>query len=35
MIDEERYDFLRTRAVFEKCMEQAYKRWRWVQRRLK
>lgn len=35
MMEEERYDFLRTRAVYDKCMELAYKKWKWVQKRLK
>lgn len=35
MMEEERYDFLRTRAVYDKCMDLAYKRWKWVQKRLK
>ena len=34
-VDEERYDFLRTKAAFEFCMEKAYKRWRWVTQRLR
>lgn len=34
-IAEERYDFLRTRAAYEQCMEFAHKRWKWVQKRLK
>ena len=35
MMTEERYDFLRTKAIFDRCMEIAYKKWKWVQRRLK
>ncbi len=35
MMAEERYDFLRTKAVFDRCMEIAYKKWKWVQKRLK
>ncbi len=34
-IAEERYDFLRTRAAYDQCMEFAHKRWKWVQKRLK
>jgi hypothetical protein len=34
-IREERYDFLRSNAFHEKCMELAYKNWGWVQKRLK
>ncbi len=34
-IKEERYDFLRTRAVYEKCMDLAYSKWKWTQQRLK
>lgn len=34
-IADERYDFLRTRASYEQCMEFAHKRWKWVQKRLK
>jgi hypothetical protein len=33
-LDEGRYDFLRTKAVFEFCMERAYKRWKWTVKRL-
>ncbi|HEY3319920.1 MAG TPA: AIPR family protein [Planctomycetota bacterium] len=32
---DESYDFLRTRAFYDRCMEIAYKRWKWVQKRLK
>lgn len=35
MMSEDRYDFLRTKAVFDRCMEIAYKKWKWVQKRLK
>jgi hypothetical protein len=35
MMSEERYDFLRTKAFFDRCMEIAYKKWKWVQKRLK
>jgi len=34
-LEEGRFDFLRTKAAFEFCMEKAYKRWKWVHRRLK
>jgi hypothetical protein len=34
-IAEERYDFLRTKAAFEHCMQKAYKRWKWVKQPLK
>ena len=30
-----RYDFLRTKAIFDHCMEIAYKKWKWIQKRLK
>jgi len=32
---EENYRFLRTQAVFKKCMEVAYNRWGWLHKRLK
>lgn len=35
MMADERYDFLRTKAIFDRCMEIAYKKWKWVQKRLK
>ena len=35
MMAEERYDFLRTRAVYDRCMELAYKKWEWVHKNLK
>ena len=35
MIKEERYSFLRTNAVYKKCMDFAHKKWRWVEKRLK
>lgn len=35
MIREERYSFLRTNAVYDRCMEVTYNKWRWVQKRLK
>ncbi len=34
-ITEERYDFLRTRATYDQCMEFGHKRYRWDQKRLK
>jgi hypothetical protein len=34
-MEQQRYDFLRTRAAFDYCMEQAYKRWKWTIARLK
>jgi len=33
-LEEGRFDFLRTKAVFDFCMERAYKRWRWTIKRL-
>lgn len=33
-LEEGRFDFLRTKAVFDFCMERAYKRWRWTILRL-
>src|SRR5207245_2766797 len=35
MIKEERYSFLRTNAVYNKCMDIAHKKWRWVEKRMK
>jgi hypothetical protein len=35
MIAAERYDFLRTKAVYDNCMEIAHRKWKWVQQRLK
>jgi hypothetical protein len=35
MIKEERYNFLRTNAVYKRCMEVAYSKWKWVEKRLK
>lgn len=35
LIREERYDFLRTKAVYDKCMEIAWRKWKWIQKRLK
>jgi len=32
---EERYDFLRTRAAYEVCMQNAYKKWKWVSVKLR
>jgi hypothetical protein len=32
---EERYDFLRTRAAYDVCMQRAYKRWKWVDQKLR
>ena len=34
-MEEERYDFLRTRAAYDVCMDRAYKRWKWVGLRLR
>ncbi len=34
-IEQQRYDFLRTRAAFDYCMDQAYKRWKWTIQKLK
>ena len=31
----ERYDFLKSKAVFDRCMEIAWKKWRWVKKSLK
>jgi hypothetical protein len=31
----ERYDFLKTRTVYDRCMEIAYKKWRWIERTLR
>lgn len=35
MIKEERYSFLRTNAVYKRCMEIGYDRWRWVEKRIR
>jgi uncharacterized protein YkuJ len=35
MIREERYDFLRTNAMYKKCMEAAYEKYHWLEKRLK
>lgn len=35
MIKEDRYDFLRTNAVYKRCMEAAYEKHGWVEKRLK
>jgi hypothetical protein len=29
------FSFLRTNSVYKRCMESAYKKWRWVEKRLK
>ena len=34
-MEQQRYDFLRTKAAFEFCMAQAYKRWKWTVQKLK
>ena len=34
-MEQQRYDFLRTRAAFDFCMDQAYKRWKWTVQKLK
>ena len=34
-MEEERYDFLRTRAAYDVCMQRAYKRWKWVGQKLR
>jgi hypothetical protein len=34
-MEQQRYDFLRTRAAFDYCMDQAYKRWKWTIQKLK
>jgi hypothetical protein len=34
-IEQQRFDFLRTRAAFDFCMDQAYKRWKWTVAKLK
>jgi hypothetical protein len=34
-MQEERYDFLRTRAAYDVCMQRAYKRWKWVSEKLR
>jgi hypothetical protein len=33
-MDVGRFDFLRTKAVFDFCMERAHKRWKWTILRL-
>jgi len=35
MLADERYDFLRTKAVYDKCMEIAYRKWKWTQKHLR
>jgi hypothetical protein len=34
-INEGKFSFLRTNASYKRCMEFAYKRWRWVEKKLK
>jgi hypothetical protein len=34
-VAEEKMGFLRTSAAYKRCMEMAYKKWRWTERRLK
>lgn len=34
-VAEENFSFLRTNVAFKKCMDIAYKRWRWVEKQLK
>jgi len=34
-MEEQRYDFLRTRAAYDFCMERAYKKWKWVSEKLR
>jgi hypothetical protein len=34
-LEDGRFDFLRTKAVFDFSMERAYKRWKWVHLKLK
>jgi hypothetical protein len=34
-MQEERYDFLRTRAAYDVCMQRAHKRWKWVSEKLR
>ena len=34
-VEQERYDFLRTRAAYDFCMERAYKKWKWVSEKLR
>lgn len=33
-LEQQRYDFLRTRAAFDFCMVQAYQRWKWTVQKL-
>lgn len=35
MMREERYDFLKNKTAYDKCMDIAYKKWRWTTQRLK
>lgn len=34
-MEEQRYDFLRTRVAYDFCMERAYKKWKWVSEKLR
>lgn len=34
MLADQRYEFLRTRAIYDKCMKLAYRKWKWVSKRL-
>jgi len=34
-MEEQRYDFLRTRAAYDVCMRRAYKTWKWVGEKLR
>jgi hypothetical protein len=34
-MQEERYDFLRTRAAYDVCMDRAHKKWKWVSQKLR
>ncbi len=34
-ITDRKFDFLRTNAVFKRCMEVAYDKWKWLEKRLK
>jgi hypothetical protein len=34
-LEDGRFDFLRTKAAFDFCMEKAYRRWKWVHLKLK
>jgi hypothetical protein len=35
LVRQDRLSFLRSQAVYEKCMEIAYKKWGWTKKRLK